>query len=371
MARKQPERSTLAVSAGRPAEQPGGPVIQPPVLSSVYQEGGDYLYSRDGNPIWAAFEETLGALEGGRATVFSSGMAAVSAVVNALCPLGSKLVIQREIYYGSLELFESLQEKRRVTIQTIGFDPEEAVGAAAGARLVWLESPANPLLSIVDISGLASAAHDAGALVVVDNTFATPMLQQPLDLGADMVVHSVTKFIAGHSDLVMGAAVTRNEAHRHAMRKERTTGGAVPGPLETFLALRGLRTLPVRIEKGQANSLELAGRLEEHPRVRRVYYPGLTSHPGHELARKQMDGPGAMLAFEVDGDAEAADRACAAVTIIRHATSLGGVESSMERRARWAGEKSAPPSLIRMSVGCEDVEDLWDDLSQALETALP
>jgi cystathionine gamma-synthase len=366
MTPREPAKSTLAITAGHGSDAPGSPMTQPPVLTSIYREGGDYLYGRNGNPTWSALEETLGALENGTATVFSSGMAAVSAVVNALCPPGSKLVVQRDIYYGSLELFRSFQDKGRASVVTISPDPEELVDAAVGASLVWLESPANPLLSIVDIPAMAVTAHTAGALVVVDNTFATPMLQQPLELGADVVVHSVSKFISGHSDRVMGAVVARDDVHHEAIVKERTTSGGIAGPLETFLALRGLRTLPVRLEKAQANSMELAMRLEEHARIRRVYYPGLESHPGHELAQKQMDGFGAMISFEVDGDADGADRVCAAVKIIRRATSLGGVESSMERRARWAGEKSAPPSLIRISVGCEDVEDLWDDLNTAL-----
>ena len=366
MGSKKQERSTLAITTGHGTVTLGAPLTQPPVLTSIYKEGGDYLYARNGNPTWSAFEETLGALEGGSATVFSSGMAAISAVVNGLCAPGAKIVVQRGIYYGSSELFEELQDRGLASIETIGTEPEELAAVVEGARLVWLESPANPLLPIVDIAAMAANAHEAGALVVVDNTFATPMLQQPLELGADLVVHSVSKFISGHSDLVMGAVVTKDDAHNDAVIRERTTHGAIAGPVETFLALRGLRTLPVRIEKGQANSLELATRLEDHPRIRRVYYPGLASHPGHGLARKQMSGFGAMLSFEVDGDAAAADEVCARTDIIRNATSLGGVESSMERRARWAGETAAPPSLIRMSVGCEDVEDLWDDLSTAL-----
>ena len=229
-------------------------MTQPPVLSSIYRTGGDYLYGRNGNPTWTAFEETLGALEGGRAIAFSSGMAAIAAVVNGLGPPGSKIVVQRDIYYGSRELFESISEKGRATLETIEADPDALAGSVSGASLLWLESPANPLLSIVDIPAMAALAHDAGALVVVDNTFATPLLQQPLELGADIVLHSVSKFISGHSDIVMGAAVTSAEPHHSVLVKERTTGGAIPGPFETFLALRGLRTLPVRVEKGQANS---------------------------------------------------------------------------------------------------------------------
>ena len=361
-------RSTLAITSGHAPAEPGGPFNQPPVMSSVFREGGDYLYARNGNPTWAALEDAIGALEGGRALVFSSGMAAISVIVEATCSVGDKIVVQRDIYYGSLNLFQKLESKGKLTVETAGLEADELAAAAAGARLVWLESPTNPMLSIVDLAAVAASAHEAGALVVVDNTFATPLLQQPLDLGADIVMHSVTKFISGHSDLLMGAVATRSDDLFDAFLDQRASGGAIPGPLETFMALRGLRTLPVRIEKGQANALELARRMEDHPRIRNVLYPGLETHPGHELARKQMSGFGAMLSFEVDGDADDADNVCARVEIIRRSTSLGGVETSMERRARWRGEERTPPSLIRMSIGCEDVEDLWDDLTAALDS---
>jgi cystathionine gamma-synthase len=202
--------------------------------------------------------------------------------------------------------------------------------------------------------------------VVVDNTFATPLLQRPLDLGVDVVVHSVTKFLSGHSDLVMGAAVTRDAERLDGLRLRRSLHGSIPGPLEAFLALRGVRTLPVRLERAQSNAAELARRLAAHPAVSLVRYPGLPGHPGHELAARQMEGFGAMLSFELQGGAPAADALCGAVRVCVHATSLGGVETLLERRQRWEGEESTPPSLVRVSVGIEDIEDLWDDLEAAL-----
>jgi cystathionine gamma-synthase len=204
---------------------------------------------------------------------------------------------------------------------------------------------------------------------VVDNTFATPLLQRPLELGAEVVVHSVTKFLAGHSDLVMGAVVTGNTDWEEALRRRRSLHGAVPGPLEAFLALRGVRTLAVRLDRAQANAAELARRLAAHPGVSLVRYPGLAEHPGHELASQQMDGFGAMLSFEVHGGAPAADALCDAVRLCVHATSLGGVETLLERRQRWEGEEATPPGLVRVSVGIEDVEDLWHDLEAALGVA--
>ncbi|HLG91937.1 MAG TPA: PLP-dependent aspartate aminotransferase family protein, partial [Acidimicrobiales bacterium] len=205
---------------------------------------------------------------------------------------------------------------------------------------------------------------------VVDNTFATPLLQRPLELGADLVVHSVTKYLAGHSDVVMGAVVAADEAWQRALALRRSKHGAVPGPLEAFLALRGVRTLDVRLERAQASALELARRLESRPRVSRVRYPGLASHPGHEVAARQMSGYGAMVSFEVEGTPEQAEAVCRSVEVCVPGTSLGGVETLIERRARWEGEDATPGNLLRLSVGIEDVEDLWQDLDQALARAL-
>ncbi|MGH9078057.1 MAG: trans-sulfuration enzyme family protein, partial [Acidimicrobiales bacterium] len=240
-------------------------------------------------------------------------------------------------------------------------------GASFGdGGLLWLESPTNPLLAVADLATLAAGAHALGLDVAVDNTFATPLLQRPLELGADVVVHSATKAISGHSDVCSGLVVTRRRAVLDALRTRRSLGGAVPGPFEAWLVLRGLRTLAVRLDRAQANALELARRLEGHPAVTSVRYPGLATDPGHERAALQMRGWGTMVAFEVAGGAAAAEAVSTGTALATAATSLGGVETLVERRGRWAAEDALPPSLLRLSVGIEDVEDLWADLDQAL-----
>jgi cystathionine gamma-synthase len=237
--------------------------------------------------------------------------------------------------------------------------------------VLWLESPTNPLLGVADLPRLCAAARDRDLLCVVDNTFATPLLQRPLELGADVVIHSATKAIGGHSDLLLGAAIVRDDAHLRALRHTRELGGATPGALETYLCLRGLRTLPLRLERAQHNGAVLAQRLSDHPEVHEVRYPGLASHPQHDRARSTLGGSGFMLTFRVRGGAARADALVNAVRVFTHATSLGGVESTLERRARYPSERSVvPEDLLRVSVGCEHVEDLWQDLEQALETSL-
>jgi cystathionine gamma-synthase len=359
---------TVAILAGRPAAGPDEPVNPPVVLSSTYHAGGPVAYARDGNPTWTAFEETLGALEGGEALVFASGMAASAAVLESL-PTGAIVVMPSAAYFGTRSLLASRAAegrfKARVTDIT---DTAGTLRLCEGADMLWLESPTNPLLGIADIRALAEGAHALGTRVVADNTFATPLLQRPLDLGVDVVVHSVTKFLSGHSDVVMGAMVTRDRDLKHVLQEHREAYGGIAGPMEVYLALRGLRTLPVRLERGQRSAGILAERLKAHPAVTRVRYPGLPDDPGHELASRQMAGFGAMLAFEVGGEAADADRVCESVQVITYATSLGGVESLLERRARWPGEEATPPTLLRMSVGCEHVEDLWTDLEEALAT---
>ena len=235
--------------------------------------------------------------------------------------------------------------------------------------MLWLESPSNPLLTIADISTLAEGAHGLGMDVLVDNTFASPLGQRPLDLGADVVVHSATKILSGHSDVLIGAVVTRRGDVAEQVSRRRTLHGAIPGSLESWLALRGARTLSVRQPKAAANAEVLAQRLFAHPHVSRVFYPGLRSHPGHQLALKQMSDFGTMVSFEVLGGAVAADALCSALRLLTVATSLGGVETLIERRSRWAGEEAIPPGLLRMSVGIEDVDDLWSDLSDGLIAA--
>ena len=367
VSRRRPlDPATVAVTAGRPPHTPDGPLSTPVVLASTFHAGGPLGYGRDGNPTWAAFEEALAALEGGgSALAFASGMAAVAAVLESL-PLGAPVVFLAKGYTGTRELLRTAPpgrwELRSVDIADTG----QVLDACDGAALVWVESPTNPMMDVADLPAIVAGAHERGALVAVDNTFATPLVQRPLDLGVDVVVHSATKFLSGHSDVLMGATVTRQQSLCDGLIAHRRLHGAVPGPMETFLALRGMRTLAVRMDRAQANALELATRLVGHPAVTRVRYPGLPDDPGHQRACAQMWGFGAMLAFEVAGGAAAAEAAARSTRLIAHATSLGGVETTMERRARYALESDTPPSLLRVSVGCEDVEDLWDDLRHAL-----
>jgi cystathionine gamma-synthase len=241
------------------------------------------------------------------------------------------------------------------------------LAACEGASVLWVESPTNPLLGVADLPRLCAAAREAGLLCVVDNTFATPLLQRPLDLGADVVIHSATKAIGGHSDLLLGAAIVRDHGHLHGLRNAREMGGATPGALETYLCLRGLRTLPLRLERAQHNAAILAERLDDHPDVHEVRYPGLASHPQHDRARRTLGGAGFMLTVRVRGGAARADALVDAVRVFTHATSLGGVESTLERRARYPSERAVvPEDLLRVSVGIEHVDDLWQDLEQAL-----
>ena len=359
---------TLAVVAGRGERLSGAPLNVPVALSSTFHADGPIGYAREGNPTWTAFEETLGALEGGQCLVFAAGMAAVSAVFEELA-VGAVVVAPRDAYTGVRAYLADATVRGRLEQRLVDVTDTEATAAACiGADLLWLESPTNPMMGVADIAGAAQAAHLAGAAVVVDNTFATPMLQRPLELGADLVVHSATKFIAGHSDVLMGAIVTRDAERLQALHLRRTLLGGVPGPVEVFLALRGLRSLPVRLERAQRSAGVLAERLAQHPAVTRVRYPGLPGDPGNERAAKQMAGFGAVLAFELAG-AQSAERTCTSTRLIVHATSLGGIETTMERRRRHALEDLVPEGLIRISVGCEHPDDLWADLDQALAQA--
>ena len=365
--------ATLAVTAGRPDRRPGASVNEAVWLTSTYVADGPVDYGRGDNPTWQAFESALGALEGGAALVFGSGMAAISAAC-ALVPDGSVVVAPRHVYSGTGALLREAADRGRLTLREVDVADTGAVLAAVeGARLLWLESPTNPMIEVADLRALTAAAREAGALTVVDNTFATPLVQRPLELGADVVVHSVTKYLAGHSDVVLGAAVTADDDAGRALharlRAHRRLHGAIAGPHEVYLALRGLRTLALRVERAQANAAELARRLVDHPAVERVRHPSLPGDPGHALATAQMQGYGAILAIEVRGGADGAERVAAATRLWLHATSLGGVESTLERRRRHSAEvATVPESLLRLSVGIEDVEDLWADLDQALRS---
>jgi cystathionine gamma-synthase len=345
---------TRVVATGRPARSPDAAVNPPIVLSSTYAAGGPMVYGRTGNPVWTAFEEVLGSLEGGDALVFASGMSAIAAVLS-LVPREGVVVVPRHAYNTTLDLVDSMGAEG-LTVRRVDLTDTLAVHTAChGADLLWLESPTNPMLEVCDVAALATAARALGVLTVCDNTFATPVLQQPLSLGVDVVVHSVTKYLAGHSDVVLGAVVTAptegGRALAERIETHRRRYGAIAGPVETWLALRGIRTLHLRVDRAGATAADLAGRLAGHPCISRVRYPGF----------------GAMVAVEVVGDADAADAVAAATRLWLDATSLGGVESTLERRRKWALEpETVPESLLRLSVGIEDVEDLWADLDQAL-----
>lgn len=344
---------TVAITTGRPPHGPDAPMNVPVHLTSTYVAGGDVAYARYGNPSWTAFEETLGALEGGRCVAFASGMAAITAVLDLVEP-GGTVVAPRHSYTGTVGLLEELASKGRIRAVFVDITDTTAVAdACAGAAMVWFESPTNPALEVADMAAIATAARGHGALVVVDNTFATPLLQRPLEQGADVVVHSATKYISGHSDVLMGAAIAASDDRAAALVAHRSLYGAIPAPLETFLALRGLRTLPVRLERAQANAQELVRRLTGHPALEEVRYPGF----------------GAIISIVVRGGAEPAEELADRTELWVHATSLGGVESTLERRRRWPAEQpTIPEGLVRLSVGLEHIDDLHRDLMSALDS---
>ncbi len=354
------------VSSGR-NRRPGSPLNVSPVPASNFVLGGERGYVRsDGTPGWEALEEVIGGLEGGEALAFSSGMAAVSAVFDQL-PTGSVIAIPDDCYQGVVALALLGEMRGRWMVHRLPVSDTDSWVAMCGiADLLWLESPSNPLLAVGEIDKICAAPRKPGAILGVDNTFATPLNQQPLLLGADVSVHSVTKFIGGHSDLLGGAVAVREPNLLAGIRRSRELNGATPGTLETFLAVRGVRTLALRLERSQASAMVLAERLSNHTKVKCVRYPGLKSHPTHEAALRQLKGFGTIISFDVQGVAEAADQVCARVELIQHATSLGAVESTMERRACIHGQEHLPPSLLRLSVGIENVEDIWADLDQAL-----
>ena len=357
---------TIAITAGRPAPTPDGPLSEPITLASTFHAGGPHGYAREGHPGWAAFEAAIGALDGGHAVAFSTGMAACCAVIDQLAP-GATVTAPHEVYMGVRQLLEEAHADGRLQVRWVDIaDTAATLAATQGADLLWLETPLNPLLTVADLPALIARARELDVPVAVDATVASPLLMRPLALGATWSVHSATKFIAGHTDLLMGVAVAADPREARRLRHHREIRGATPGALEAFLALRGLRTLPLRLARAQSNALELARRLQRHPEVERVRYPGLPDDPGHERAAAFMDGPGSVLSFDVRGGAERADALCRATRLFAYATSFGGVESTMERRARWPKERGVPDALIRVNVGCENVEDLWSDLAGAL-----
>ncbi len=375
MSRPDLRPESVVVASGRPARTGGAPLNPPIVLAAPFHHGDDvnpYL-RHDSSDTVRAFEDAIGTLEGGTAVAFSSGMAATAAIAEGQ-PSGSIAVVPAAAYSGTVAIFAEQQRLGRMTTRPVDIANTEAVLAALpGADHLWLESVTNPLMEVADLPVLIAAAHDAGAVACVDSTFSTPLVLRPLELGADIVMHSATKYLAGHSDLVMGVLVARSAEAADVLRLRRAMTGAFPGALESYLALRGLRTLAVRMQRAQENAMQLAHRLTGHPAVTRVRFPGLPADPGHERAARLHDGYGAMIAFEVAGSAQDAERVCASVGLISHATSLGGVESLIERRARHAIDAAhgTPPTLLRLSVGIEHVEDLWTDLSQAMSHLAP
>lgn len=357
---------SIVVSAGRP-HGPGQTLNAPLAMASTYEANGPVNYAREGNPTWTALEEALGATEDALSLAFSSGMGAINAVLD-LVPAGAIVVAPNHPYSGTAVRLRELAAAGRINTRLVSMDDTEAIiSALDGAELLWLETPTNPLMEIADLQRLSQQARSRGIRTVVDNTFGTPVVQRPLDHGIDIAMQSGTKYVGGHSDLLLGILSTRNADLHELLRQRRSIMGLNPGGLETWLALRGLRTMALRVRESNRNAQILAERLLTHPRVSRVLYPGLASHPRHDIAMNQMTSGGAVVCFVLDGTADDAERVCASTQLWTGATSLGGVESTLERRRRWAAESpDVPESLIRLSVGIEDVDDLWRDLAQAL-----
>lgn len=361
--------ATLAVVAGREGG-PGAPLVAPPVFASAFRAGTGPTYARDGNPTWAAFEDAVAALEGAcHAVSFASGMAGAAALCATLSR-GSRVVVAGTAHVEVRELLAELagNGSLRVT-QADPADPERFVAACAGADMAWLDSISNPTLQVAELDRIAAGVRAAGATLVVDSTLATPMLQRPLGLGAHAVLHSASKYLGGHSDLLLGVVATDDPTLAWDLRERRSRLGSTPGTMEAWLALRGLRTLALRVERGQESAKVLAQRLAAYPGVERVHYPGLNGETSARAA--VLRGPGAMISFEVAGGAERADAICEAVEVVVNAGSLGGVETLIERHARWHDEPSVPPALLRLSVGCENVDDLWRDLERAFTLTRP
>lgn len=354
---------TIVVHAGRPARSPGGPLSAPVTFSAPFHAGVEPDYACAAEPTAAAFEVAAGALEGGEAVAFSSGMAAIDAALETLVPVGGTVVAPVDAYNGTKDRLAFGEGRGRWSVRWVDASDTGAVaGAAAGADLLWLESPSNPELRVADVPALCRL----GVPAAVDNTFATPLNQRPLTWGATAIVHSATKLLSGHSDLLAGLVVAADPERTALVRAHRTRTGAVLGPMEAFLALRGLRTLAVRLARAEGTAALLAARLADHPAVALVRYPGLVSDPGHATAGRTMAGFGTVLSFEPAGGAEAAARIAGAVRLIVHATSLGGVETTLDRRGDVPAESHVSPALLRLSVGLEDPEDLWRDLAAAL-----
>ncbi len=355
------------VASGRPGRTKDASLNPNIELSATFHAGGDIGYGRFGNASWKALEEAIELIEGGKTILFSSGLAAISAIFKTV-PNGSVIVTSKNGYTGTMNLLRQISEINGMQVRYVDVsNTQEVLTALEGANFAWIESPTNPALEVADLPKIIKQAKSLGLIVGVDNTFATGLLQQPLKMGADFSMNSVTKYLSGHSDVVMGSVSSRNENLLTKVLDVRKFHGAIPGPFEAWLALRGVRTLSLRLAKAQENAMELAKRLSSHPQVDRVRYPGLETDPHHLMAKSFMKGFGAILCIEVKGGANAADRACESSKLITYATSLGGVESLWERRQRWGSEApSIPDNLVRISVGIENIEDLWLDIDQSL-----
>ncbi|HEV2372051.1 MAG TPA: cystathionine gamma-synthase [Streptosporangiaceae bacterium] len=373
---------TLAIHAGQEPDPATGAVVPPIYQVSTYAQDGvgglraGYEYSRTANPTRHALEECLAALEGGaRALAFASGMAAEDCLLRTVCAPGDHVVIPHDAYGGTYRLFDKVFSRWQVSYCPVAVSDPIALRQSLQtqrARVVWVETPTNPLLSIVDIAAVAQECRQAGALLVVDNTFASPYLQSPLALGADVVVHSTTKYLGGHSDVVGGALVVADPELGERLAFGQNATGAVAGPFDAWLTLRGIKTLAVRMDRHSHNAARAADLLAGHPQVTRVLYPGLPAHPGHETAAKQMRGFGGMVSFQVRGGEEAAVAVCGRTRLFTLGESLGGVESLIEHPHRMTHASAAdsplavPPDLVRLSVGIESCEDLLADLRYAL-----
>jgi cystathionine gamma-synthase len=373
---------TLAIHAGQAADPATGAVVPPIYQVSTYLQDavgeprGGHDYSRTINPTRTALEECIASLEGAAfGSAFASGMAATDTVLRALCGPGDHVVMPNDVYGGTFRLIDKVLTRWGLEYTAVTLSDTAAVAAAVrpgSTRLVWVETPSNPLLRIADIAEIARIAHEAGALVVVDNTFATPYLQQPLALGADVVLHSTTKYLGGHSDVIGGAVVTSDAAIAERVSFHQNAMGAIPGPFDCWLVLRGIRTLAVRMERHCDNAERVVELLEGHPKVTRVFYPGLPGHLGHDVAARQMRRPGGMVTFEVDGGASAAIEVCNRARVFTLGESLGGVESLIEHPAGMThhsttgSEAEVPDDLVRLSVGIESIDDLLGDLRHAL-----
>ncbi|QXJ24413.1 cystathionine gamma-synthase [Actinomadura graeca] len=372
---------TLAIHAGQEADPVTGAVVPPIYQVSTYKQDGigglrgGYEYSRSANPTRTALEVCLAGIEGGeRGLAFASGLAAEDALVRAVCEPGDHVIIPDDAYGGTYRLFAKVAGPWGVTFDPAPLSDIEAVRAAVRpeTKIIWVETPTNPLLNIADIRALAVVAHDAGALLVVDNTFASPYLQRPLDLGADVVVHSTTKYMGGHSDVIGGALIAADAALGERLAFYQNAMGAVAGPFDAWLTLRGIKTLGVRMDRHSANAERIVEMLTGHPAVRTVLYPGLPGHPGHDVAAKQMKAFGGMVSFQMASEEEAV-RVCERTKLFTLGESLGGVESLIEHPGRMTHASAAgsplevPGDLVRLSVGIEDAADLLRDLRQALD----